>query len=132
MRIAWPFCLLLAFLSACAPPAPLDPALLGGAPWRVSYFWDKDKDETSDFAGFAFTFEADGDFIVQQPGGGGFFGTWSQYSDDGFPRLEIRLTGNQDLEELSDDWIVVSSSDSLIELRDDNDTELEKLHFARP
>ncbi|MBL7776132.1 MAG: hypothetical protein JNK89_09030, partial [Saprospiraceae bacterium] len=52
-------------VSACTKSSddnsnPPNNSALVGSKWVVSYFFDKDKDETSDFAGYSFEFGSNG------------------------------------------------------------------------
>lgn len=99
--------------------------------WQVSYFFDQDKEETSDFSGYTFSFDDNEVFKAVSPAGTEFIGTWRRTTDDGLPRLLISISGNENLDELSDDWVLEVLTDKQIELRDDNETEVEQLHFSR-
>lgn len=99
--------------------------------WEVSYFFDKTEDETGDFDGYSFEFRTDQTFAAQVPGGATVLGSWSRTTDDGKPRLVIRISGTERLEELDDDWVLTRLDSLKIELEDDNRTEIEKLHFSK-
>lgn len=99
--------------------------------WKVSYYWDKDKDETSDFSGYTFEFKSGEVFQATFRDGAIFTGRWFRTTDDGLPRLVISITGNKQMEELSDDWVLEVLQEKKIELRDDNDTHVEQLHFVK-
>lgn len=100
-------------------------------PWTVSYFFDKDQDDTSDFDDYQFYFEDNSVIKVVLPDGTIFNGTWNRTTDDNLPRLVIDISGSQILDELQDDWVLIKMEDNLIELEDDNTTEVEQLHFSR-
>jgi hypothetical protein len=100
------------------------------AQWRISYFWDKDKDETSDFQGYTFTFESDGKLEAKK-GDQLQAGTWSIIQDDGRQKFVIDLGQLRPLEELTDDWLILEKSAGIIKLKDDNDEYLEELHFSK-
>jgi hypothetical protein len=109
-----------------------DAALLTqSSSWKVSYYWDKDKEETSDFSGYSFAFEANDVFKATRGDGTAFSGQWSRTTSDGLPRLVISITGNKQMENLSDDWVLIQLSEQKIELKDDNNTHLEELHFVK-
>ncbi len=98
--------------------------------WKVSYYYDNDKDETSDYAGYTFEFGASGT-IEATFSGQTFTGSWSNTVDDNLPRLVINIAGNDRLVELSDDWVIKSVSSDLISLEDDNTTKTEVLKFSK-
>lgn len=100
--------------------------------WRVSYFWDKDKEETDDFNGYEFFFESNGVFRVVPSSGQEVVGNWRRSRDDGFERLVLQIPGTKPLEEVNDDWILLKMEDKLIILQDDRSgPETESLHFSR-
>ena len=98
--------------------------------WKVSYYYDNDKDETSNYSGYTFTFSETGT-ITATNSSQTFQGSWSNIIDDGLPRLVISISGNDDMVELSDDWVIKSISSSLISLEDDNTTKVEQLKFSK-
>ncbi len=98
--------------------------------WRISYFWDKDKDETNDFQGYTFTFESDGKLEAKK-GDQLQAGTWRVIQDDGRQKFVIDLGQLSPLEELTDDWLILEKSSTVIKLKDDNDEHLEELHFSK-
>lgn len=98
--------------------------------WRVVWFWDKDKDETSDFGQYTFFFR-DGGVFEAVGSSTTVTGTWRSTSDDGSQRLVLFISNTKPLSELNDDWVIVTSGDQSIKLKDDNSTQLEELHFER-
>lgn len=97
--------------------------------WRVSNYNDDSIDETDDYNGFTFTFEDNGTLVasintVETQG------TWSiveesdDSTDDGDDSNDIdfniffAVTGDDVLEDLSDDWDIVTISETSISLRD--------------
>ena len=97
--------------------------------WYVTYFFD-DYDETSDFNGYSFTFNADGTALADN--GMQTSGSWSTYADSGVEKLDLNFGTMDPLEELQDDWEILSVSADLIELRDvSGDGSVDKLTFGR-
>ena len=96
--------------------------------WEVTYYWDKDKDETSDFAGYTFNFKENGVFEASR-NGSLQTGTWSVNNSS--QKLIINIGSAKPLTDLIDDWIILEKTDNLIKLKDDNDEHLEELHFER-
>ena len=94
--------------------------------WRITYFFDTDSDETSDYAGYSFTFNSDGT-LTATSSTATVTGSWSvtddsnssssSSSDDDID-FNIRFTSPPDFEELSDDWDIISTSSTKIELID--------------
>jgi hypothetical protein len=104
--------------------------LINGS-WKVSLLTDDGRDETSDYDGYTFVFAADGKLTATR-GAVTTTGTWLTRRDDGSNELVILLaTTDRDLLELNDDWDIVLSTNSKIELQDDNDERDEKLHFTK-
>lgn len=97
--------------------------------WKVSYYFDE-TDETSDYSNYSFEFTAGGDLIATS-GSQTYKGSWHQKVDDNLPRLVILLIGNDDLVELSDDWVIENILSTEIHLRDDNSSHLEELKFSK-
>lgn len=83
--------------------------------WYVSYFFD-DTDETSDYAGYNFTFNANGTSLAVK-NAISLNGTWSNYMDSGDEKLEFSFDGIT-LDELEDDWEVIEFTSTQIRLKD--------------
>ncbi len=89
--------------------------------WRITYFYDSDQDKTSNFSGYVFTFNSDGSLVTVN-GNNTISGTWSvtnsssSNSDD--HHFNVHFLSPNNFEDLSDDWEIVSTSSSKIELRD--------------
>ncbi len=96
--------------------------------WEVTYYWDKDQDETSDFAGYTFNFKENGVFEASR-NESLQTGTWSVNNSS--QKLIINIGSAKPLTDLIDDWIILEKTDNLIKLKDDNDEHLEELHFER-
>ncbi len=94
--------------------------------WVITYFFDTDSDETSNYTGYEFTFGANG-VLTASNGTNTYTGTWSvtddsnssddSSSDDDID-FNIAFVSPADFEELSDDWDIISHSLSKIELID--------------
>lgn len=100
----------------------------GSGQWRVSYYWDKDKDETNDFAGYTFNFNSDGTLEAVK-NGSTTTGSWQHNSSSN--KLIINLGDVKPLGDATDDWLIIERTDNLIKLRDDNTEHLEELYFQR-
>ena len=83
--------------------------------WIVSSYLDDGVDETNDFNGYEFTFESSGT-VNASNGGSTVMGNWA--SQDNATELVLNFGANIPLDELNDDWDVVSISDTQIELVD--------------
>ncbi len=99
--------------------------------WVVSYFYDNDKEETSDYNGYTFEFKNDNTLTATR-NSGTITGTWNEVSDDGFQKMVIALNTTDDkLKELNDDWVIESRNDTQVKLKDDNPARNEQLHFSK-
>ncbi len=91
--------------------------------WRVTKFIDSGDDETSNFSGYTFTFNSDSTLLATN-GTNTHNGTWSitdsNSGDDSLDDLHFNIffTTPDDFEELTDDWDVLSRTNSKIELID--------------
>ncbi len=118
--------LCITFLIACTQKKEETPGTvnLKDGTWRVSFYWDQ-KDETSDFAGYALMF-GDGGVLMAHKGSAMFTGTWSQSNT----RLTINFT-DPILSELNDDWLITESTSGTIKLKDDNPAQDDQLHLTK-
>lgn len=89
--------------------------ILTDGSWYVSYFFD-DTDETTDYAGYVFTFNTNGTSLAVK-NTTSLNGTWSNYMDSGDEKLDLSFDGLT-LDELEDDWEVVEFTTTQIRLKD--------------
>lgn len=99
--------------------------------WKIAKFIDDDEDKTAQFTSFIFNFETNGtvtaqnDILTES-------GLWFYDNDKNDPELDIRFNDGSLLNEISDDWDIISVSTSRIELSDtDSDGEIEILTFVK-
>ncbi len=130
------FALVAVSCSSDSDDAPLDPAqsvqavtdIAVSGSWIISSYVDSGSDETSDYSGFSFTFNADGSLVAVN-GTTTITGSWSVTSDDSSDDdddydstddvdFNIFFSAPPNFEELSDDWDIVSRSSTRIELID--------------
>jgi hypothetical protein len=89
--------------------------------WRITYFYDTDKEETTNFTGYNFTF---GSTLTATNGATTHTGTWSitdsNSNDDSMDDLHfnIAFTAPPDFEDLSDDWDIIEVTETKIKLTD--------------
>lgn len=89
--------------------------------WRITYFYDTDKDETANFTGYNFTF---GSSLTATKSSTTYTGTWSvtdsNSNDDTMDDLHFNIlfTAPPDFEDLSDDWEILEMTDTKIKLID--------------
>ena len=113
-------------------PEALSTAIVKGN-WVVHLFEVQGKNQTSDLAGYVFIFKTN-NVMVATKGNDSFSGTWSEENDSGRKKLIIKWGFGpitRELSELEEDWVVVSSTSTMIELGDDNPAKSSKLHFRR-
>jgi hypothetical protein len=94
--------------------------------WRITQFVDSGTDETNHFSGYAFQFASSGSLTATNSTNT-YTGTWSVTDDgsgddnrgDDFDDIDFNIifTVPADFAELSEDWEIVSLSESNIELR---------------
>lgn len=89
--------------------------------WRITYFYDTDKEETANFTGYNFTFASS---LTATNGTNTYTGTWSvtdtNSNDDSMDDLHFNIlfTAPPDFEDLSDDWDILEMTDTKIKLID--------------
>jgi len=100
--------------------------------WRVTHFSERSNNETTDFDGYIFTFQTNGKVLVSK-NGVIRQGNWSESSSSKkfFIDLGIKNDANRPIGELSDHWVIVSKTDTKINLGDDNLTSNELLEFTK-
>ena len=112
--------------NSSADPAPVINAVTSGT-WTVTFFEDDGVDETYHFTGYNFTFGAS-NVLTATNGTNTYTGTWSVTNDDS---NDDDSPSSSDLDfniffaspanfndELSDDWDILSRTDTKIELVD--------------
>lgn len=89
--------------------------------WRITYFYDNNQDETNNFSGYSFSFNQDGSLTAVK-GSSTINGSWSvsdgsssSGDDDDF---NIAFVSPPDFEDLTDDWDIISATNTKIELID--------------
>jgi major membrane immunogen (membrane-anchored lipoprotein) len=85
--------------------------------WRITYYWDTDHEETSNYNSYNFTF-ANGGAITAVKTGSTVTGTWSTTLDDSKTKLVLSFSAPASFVELSDDWHVIERTDTKIRLQD--------------
>jgi hypothetical protein len=100
--------------------------------WRVTLFTDSGTNETANFAGFVFTFSAGGT-VTAIKGSTTQTGTWNVNSGSG--KFNINLgakdNSNKPLGDLSNDWLIISSTNTEIRLKDNNTASNEFVTFTK-
>jgi len=100
--------------------------------WKVTYFWDKDHEETHKFSGYQLAFNANNELKVTSSTGSVFVGTWNIRTDSEHGRrMDIIIVGDDTINELQDDWVLTQFDSLHIKLKDDNTTHLEELFLEK-
>lgn len=88
--------------------------------WIVSLYIDDDEDETSDFQNLTFVFNVNGSIEVTDAMANVQTGSWSTFTNSaGQLKLLLMFSDDQDpLDELDDDWDVISVTETTIQLND--------------
>jgi hypothetical protein len=84
--------------------------------WRVTYYWDTDHEETSNFTGYTFTFGSAG-VLTAVNGGTTVTGTWAAGTDDSKAKLIITFATPSNFAELSEDWHVIERTDTKVRMQ---------------
>lgn len=103
----------------CDTPDDTDPELteiIVSGSWYVSSFIDEGEDETYQFNGYSFTFNANGTAVATKTAVPNTNGSWSIYPDGGYTKLEISFDGNT-VREIEEDWRVIEYTETMIKLR---------------
>lgn len=122
-----------ALLGACSSRSDNNaPASVPGGTWRVTLFSERGNNETSDFAGYTFTF-ATGGTATAANAGGNKQGSWALNSNSTRFNIDFgaKTDANKPLGELTDDWKVISMTATEIKLTDDNAGSEEFLTFGK-
>lgn len=92
--------------------------------WTISFYYDSEQDETSNFAGYVFTFSSEG-VATANNGTNAFTGSWtvttsdsSDDSEDDHIHFNLNFTEAFLADEINDDWHVLEVSSNLIRLTD--------------
>lgn len=90
-----------------------------GNTYTITYYYDKDHEETADYAGYEFAFKAN-NVLTASKSGAITTGTWALHNDDSHKHFIIALGTAEPLSELNDDWEVVESSATIVKLKDES------------
>ena len=106
-------------------------AIAANGAWSITYFYDTDEDETANFSGYTFTFNANG-AVIATNGSDTVDGVWSvidsssnsssdddgNSTDDDDFNLFFDVPATSDFEDLNDDWDIIEVTANKIELID--------------
>ena len=92
--------------------------------WHVTYYSDHNDDQTDHFAGYNFTFGS-GNVLTATDGTNTYTGTWNvtnfnhvDESPNDFIDFNIFFSAPPDFEDISDDWDIMTRTDTKIEMID--------------
>lgn len=121
--------------TSCDPSANV-PANTGqvatSGTWRVTLFTDSGNNETSNYSGYTFSFSTGGT-ITAVKNGVTKTGTWSINTSSNKFNIDLgsKTQANHPLGELTDDWKILSATETEIRLGDDNTSSNEFLTFTK-
>lgn len=85
--------------------------------WKVTNFNEDGVNHTSDFAGYNFTFNANGT-VAATNGSNNMNGTWATGTDDSTPKFILGFSIlNGPFEEISEDWRIEKATSTVIDLK---------------
>lgn len=97
--------------------------------WYISYFFEDDDNETSDYLGYNFTFSVTGTITVVKASAT-TNGSWSNYIDSGDDILDLNFN-DSNLDELEEDWEITEYSSTVIKLKHVSGGETDYLYFTK-
>jgi hypothetical protein len=115
---------IIAFISSCTKDNSVEPSGV----FKVANYIDSGKDETADFNGYTFDFQAGGKFVAKFSTKT-VVGTWNENSSS--KKLDIKISGEQKLDDISDEWLIVEKTSTSIKLKDDNSSSNEEIHLVK-
>lgn len=92
-------------------------AIVQAGQWKITLYNNSGTDETSDFAGYEFGFLETGTLKAVKSATT-VEGTWSAGADDSQKKLIIDFGINVPLDELNDDWHIISETTTKVQLED--------------
>ncbi|HTE25436.1 hypothetical protein [Flavitalea sp.] len=96
-------------------PAQLSTVATSGT-WRVTSFIEDNRDQTSTFTGYTFTFSANNAVTVVK-GSSTVVGSWATGTDNSKSKLVLAFASPSAFEELSEDWLVIENTGTKIRLQ---------------
>jgi hypothetical protein len=99
-------------------------SIVASGTWKITYYFDTDKEETSNFSGYNFTFGSNG-VLTATNGTLTQTGTWSvtdsnSNDDNSISDLDfnIAFASPATFNELTDDWEIIERTSTVIKLKD--------------
>lgn len=97
--------------------------------WYISYFFEDDDNETSDYIGYNFTFSTNG-MITVVKASTTTTGSWSNYIDSGDDIMDLNFN-DSNLDELEEYWEITEYSSTVIKLKHVSSGETDYLYFTK-
>ena len=126
---------MIIFITACdhgANTTTTTSQVVASGSWKISLFTDSGNDETADFNGYNFVFNIDGTLSAIK---NGITQAGSWIVNESSKKFNINLgpkdNSNQPLGELTDDWLILSRTNTEIRLTDNNPSRNEFLTFVK-
>jgi hypothetical protein len=124
-----------------APSVAEQKSMVVSTSWRVNYFTERGTDMTNDLAGYHFQFNSDGT-LEATINSTVFAGSWNLTQSNSKPddsghnsapenKMNILVTGNKQMDEISEDWKILKLTSSEMWLSDDNVTSPKEIHFIQ-
>lgn len=128
-------------ITPAAPSVAEQKSMVVSTSWRVNYFTERGTDMTSDLAGYYFQFNSNGT-LTATVAAAAYTGTWSLTQTNSKPddsghnstpenKMNILVTGNKQMDEISEDWKILRLTSSEMWLSDDNVTSPKEIHFIQ-
>lgn len=95
-------------------------AVVTNGTWKITYYYDSDKEETSNFSGYTFTFTSNG-VLTATNGTLTHSGTWSISNDDDNKSdldFNIAFSAPATFVDLTEDWDIIEKTSTSIKLKD--------------
>jgi hypothetical protein len=89
---------------------------IGSGAWKITYYWDTDHEETTDYSGYNFTFGSGG-ILTATKTGSAITGSWATGLDDSKTKLILGFSSPASFVEISDDWHVIEITNTKIKLQ---------------
>ena len=91
-------------------------ATISSGSWRITYYWDTNHEETTNFAGYVFSF-SQSTVVTAINGSTTITGSWVMGSVKSTKNVILNFTSPSNFVELSKDWSVIERTDTKIRLQ---------------
>lgn len=104
------------------------PSVIGTGIWKVNYYRISSVDHTSLFSGYQFIFNSSGSMIVVN-GSDTTSGLWT--NDQTNNEFQMILGTAIPFDEIDNRWLILSNSTAAFNLKDENTSHDEEIHFSK-